>query len=65
MNPNPSSACTEQANATPDEHIERCSPDEARSLIAESWRILQTVPSYVDRQITDCRGLLESIASQR
>jgi hypothetical protein len=65
MNPNPSSACTEQTNATSSEHVQRFSPDEARSILAESWRILQTVPSYVDRQIADCRGLLESIASQR
>jgi len=55
-------ACTEQANApSPDVLL----PDEQQRALAEAWQALQETLSYVDQQLAQCRGFLESIASQR
>lgn len=54
--------CAEQTITSSDETL---SPDELQRALVETWQMLQDTPSYVDQQIAQSRGFLESIASQR
>jgi len=57
-----SPACAEQATLPSGENP---TPDDLHAAIAQAWQTLQDTPSYVDQQLAQCRGFLESIAQQR
>ncbi len=44
-------------NSEPTEDLQRA--------LAQAWQALQETPSYVEQQMAQCRGFLESIAHQR
>ena len=41
------------------------SAEDLQRAIAQAWQALQETPSYVEQQMAQCRGFLESIAAQR
>lgn len=39
--------------------------EDLQCAITQAWQALQETPPYVEQQMTQCRGFLESIAVQR
>lgn len=60
----PPTACNEPISRSSNSD-NSLSAEDLLCAVTQAWRTLQETPSYVEQQMVQCRGFLESIAHQQ